>query len=75
MISITKKLIGDKGWEECVRAETMDMSDLSGLKDEMFTHSITCMCVFAFSDPVKGIREIYRMLQVGGTAVVMTWKD
>lgn len=53
----------------------MDMSDLLGLKDEIFTHSITCMCVFAFPDPVKGIREIYRTLQVGGTAVVTTWKD
>jgi ubiquinone/menaquinone biosynthesis C-methylase UbiE len=53
----------------------MDMSDLSGLKDEMFTHSITCMGVFAFPDPVKGIREIHRMLQIGGIAVVTTWKD
>jgi ubiquinone/menaquinone biosynthesis C-methylase UbiE len=53
----------------------MDMSNISGPKDEMFTHSITCMGVFAFPDPVKGVREIYRTLQVGGTAVVTTWKN
>lgn len=46
-----------------------------GFADTMFTHSITNLGILFFSDGRVGVREIYRTLKPGGTAVVTTWGE
>lgn len=45
------------------------------LPSESFTHSITNMGIFFFTDALKGAREIHRTLTPNGTAIVTTWKS
>jgi ubiquinone/menaquinone biosynthesis C-methylase UbiE len=54
--------------------DVMDGVDLK-LPDEAFTHSITSMGLFFFSDAAKGAEHIYRTLKPGGTAIVTSWKS
>jgi ubiquinone/menaquinone biosynthesis C-methylase UbiE len=42
--------------------------------DGHFTHSILNFSIFNMSDPALCLREIYRTLRPGGTAVIQTWK-
>ncbi|TPX06808.1 uncharacterized protein E0L32_002304 [Thyridium curvatum] len=41
--------------------------------DGTFTHSLTNLGLFAFTDPAKGAREIHRTLRDGGVALVTGW--
>jgi ubiquinone/menaquinone biosynthesis C-methylase UbiE len=67
MINIVRARIQSNNWQT-VKAEVMDGRELSGFKDEYFTHSITSLGVM-----VTGAKAIYRTLQKGGTAVATTW--
>jgi len=53
--------------------DVMDGVKLS-LPNETFTHSITNMGIFFFSDASAGAYEIYRTLKRDGTAIVTSWK-
>lgn len=57
-----------------VTYEGLDSQDLSTIPDARFSHSITNFSIFAFNDPVKAVREIYRTLHPGGLAVVTCWR-
>ena len=43
--------------------------------DETFDMSFTSLAIFAFPDPLKGARELYRTLKPGGVAALTTWKE
>lgn len=47
---------------------------LEPLPSDSFTHSITNMGIFFFTDALRGAREIHRTLLPTGTAIVTTWK-
>lgn len=60
------------------QAETklLDVRDLKGLPDDSFTHVVTNLGFPVPDDPdslVKGAKEMFRALKVGGAAVVSTW--
>ena len=42
--------------------------------NDTFDISFTSIAIFAFPDPVKGARELYRTLKPGGIAALTTWK-
>jgi ubiquinone/menaquinone biosynthesis C-methylase UbiE len=55
--------------------DVLDGVDLSPLPSASFSHSITNMGIFFFSDPVRGAQEIYRTLKPSGTAIVTSWES
>lgn len=53
---------------------TNQNSEALDFKDNTFTHSITNIAIFFTSSAgLDGAKEIYRTLQLGGTAVVNCW--
>lgn len=74
MIDIVKTTVIQNDWQKHVNVGVMAGQRL-GFPDKAFEFSITNLGVFFFPDPVKGVREIYRTLKVGGTAVVTCWKS
>lgn len=73
MIDFFNIQIRRKGWQDCVKTQVVDSSDLSRFKDDIFTHSITNFGIFGLSDPVQAAREIRRTLKDGGQALVTVW--
>lgn len=75
MISAAEDLIKVNKWPN-VSAEVLDSQDLAacGIKDDIFTHSITNFGLFMLEDCSAGARSIYRSLRHGGTAAITTWK-
>jgi ubiquinone/menaquinone biosynthesis C-methylase UbiE len=73
MIKATQALI-DAQKLDTVTAQVMDAQNVSGLKDNTFTHSITNFVIFALPHPVNAASEIYRTLNPGGVAAVTTWR-
>ncbi|KAK3063543.1 hypothetical protein LTS18_014689 [Coniosporium uncinatum] len=63
----------DKNKLSNVTAQVMDGSELT-FEDDMFTHSITNLGIFAFPDAEAGAGHIYRTLKPGGAAAVTVWK-
>lgn len=55
-----------------ITAAVMDAQDLK-FPDNYFSHIYEAFAIFSLPDPVKGSKELYRTLQVGGTAYVTTW--
>lgn len=51
----------------------MDGTDLH-FAPETFDVSFTSLGIFAFADPVRGARELYRTLKPGGVTAATTWK-
>jgi ubiquinone/menaquinone biosynthesis C-methylase UbiE len=75
MIEEVKKNINANGWRN-VETETLDVRDLSKLADNTFTQVFTNMGIQVPNDPsssLVAIKEMYRILQVGGAAVTSTW--
>ncbi len=68
-------MITTKMWSTLATASVMDSHSLSFLNNK-FTHSITNFSIFAFRDPVKCLKEVYRTLipDGKGVALVSTWK-
>jgi ubiquinone/menaquinone biosynthesis C-methylase UbiE len=73
MVDLARRAVPPTTSAATVSFDVMPGENLSFL-NETFTHSITNMSMFFFSDPVKGAREIYRTLKPSGTAIVTTWK-
>ena len=73
MIDIVKSIFQAKDNNKRVCLEVMDGQRLL-FEDVTFDFSVTNFGIFFFPDPVEGVRQIYRTLKVGGTAVVTCWK-
>jgi len=73
MIEALDAEVSEQDWGNNVATAVMNSQKLD-LPDDSFTHSITNMSVFNFSDPLRGIKEIHRTLQPRGQAVITTWK-
>lgn len=71
MINAAKDSFGR--WPQ-IQARVVDSLQLDVVPDDHFTHSILNFSIFTFSDPSKAMREIYRTLQPGGLAALLTWK-
>lgn len=57
------------------RVEALVMSaTILDMPSNHFTHSILNFSIFALDGPGAALREIYRTLGPGGTAVLLTWK-
>lgn len=75
MISIVNTMAVSSGWRDRVTGAVMDSCALSGFEDGRFDISMTNFGITLFPSPVQGLKEIYRTLKPGGTAVVTTWKS
>lgn len=71
MISLLDSKATEGQWSNVVTA-VMDAEKL-GFESDTFTHSITNFGIFLFPDPERSIKEIFRTLKPGGTAVVTSW--
>lgn len=67
------KVLDAKGWGEKygVKAVVMDAQDLK-YPNEMFTHVFMNLGIFALPDPLKGTKEIFRILKPSGITLVTT---
>lgn len=67
------RVLDAKGWGKKfgVKAIVMDAQDLK-YPDEMFTHVFMNLGIFALPEPLKGTRQIFRVLKPGGIALVTT---
>ncbi|TVY92212.1 Methyltransferase [Lachnellula willkommii] len=77
MIEELQKRIENDRWTN-VETDTLDVRDLSKLADNTFTHVLTNMGIYVPNDPsfsLQAIKEMYRILQVGGAAVTSMWAD
>jgi ubiquinone/menaquinone biosynthesis C-methylase UbiE len=75
MIEEVKQKTQSEGWNN-VETDELDVRDLSKLADNTFTHVLTNMGTYIPNDPgstVVAIKEMYRVLQVGGVAVTTAW--
>jgi ubiquinone/menaquinone biosynthesis C-methylase UbiE len=76
MADLVKAKAAERGWEN-VSTDVLDVRDLKTLEDNTFTHVITnfgfAPDVKDLSGPLKAAKEMYRVLQPGGVAVVTTW--
>jgi len=75
MVEDVKQKIESKGWKN-VETEELDMRNLSKLADNTFTHVLTNFGTFVPNEPgstLLAIKEMYRVLQIGGVAVTTLW--
>ncbi|KAL2075654.1 hypothetical protein VTL71DRAFT_597 [Oculimacula yallundae] len=79
MISVYNSKIADNNWSGSVSSSICDSRALTGIKDESFSHVITN---FGFppdltdmDSPMKAAREMWRVMEKGGMAVVSIWKE
>ncbi len=65
-----------EAWPEngVVKAQVMDSADLSGFRDDMFTHAYMAAAIFLVPDPAKAAAEIKRTLKPGGVALVTSFR-
>ena len=73
MTAIFQNTVPQRFQQSNIETAVMDGIRLQ-FRNETFDLSITNFGIFFFSDPVQGIREVYRTLKEGGTAVVSCWK-
>ncbi|MDI1490782.1 MAG: hypothetical protein OHK93_001986 [Ramalina farinacea] len=57
-----------------VTADSLDGQDLSRFPANHFDASFTSLALFAYPDPAKGARELYRTLKPGGVTSASSWK-
>ena len=67
------RVLDAKGWgaKFGVKAVVMDAQDLK-YPDDMFTHVFMNLGIFALPEPLKGTKQIFRVLKSGGIALVTT---
>ncbi|TVY15090.1 Glandicoline B O-methyltransferase roqN [Lachnellula arida] len=77
MIEEVQKRTENDKWTN-VKTDTLDVRDLSKLADNTFTHVLTNMGIYVPNDPnfaLQAIKEMYRILRIGGAAVTSMWAD
>jgi ubiquinone/menaquinone biosynthesis C-methylase UbiE len=75
MIEEVKDLIKTENWSN-METDTLDVRDLSNIKDNTFSHVFTNLGLPVSGDPDSGTKvtkEVYRVLQKTGVAMVSTW--
>jgi SAM-dependent methyltransferase len=72
MIDYLRAESGRRGLSDRVRVEVMDGQQLD-VEDESVDVAASIFGVLFFPDPLKGLRELSRVLVPGGRAVVSTW--
>lgn len=75
MLEEMKKRIMAEKWEN-VETDQMDTRDLSRLADNTFTHVLTNFGAFMPGDKsvtLTAIKEMYRVVQIGGVAILSLW--
>lgn len=75
MIESVREKIKENEWSD-METDILDVRSLSTLKDQTFTHAITNLGLPVPNDPESGLKvtkEIYRVLKVGGVAMLTTW--
>lgn len=77
MVSCMRELIKENHWEETVTAGEADIRDLSGVPSDSFSHAICnfglASSVADLTGPARTVKEMWRVLDKGGVAVVSTW--
>lgn len=73
MVEVTNGLAKQNGWRT-VHGKVMDGQNLE-FSENYFTHSFSCMGIYLFPNPTKGVEEMYRTLRPGGTACVTGMRD
>ncbi|KAI1758121.1 S-adenosyl-L-methionine-dependent methyltransferase [Xylaria castorea] len=61
------------GWTTA-EAYVQDSQDLARFPDATFDAVVMGLGIFALSDAVAGVKEMYRVLKPGGRAIVTTWQ-
>lgn len=77
MVSAFASSITAAGWiqdPKRVKAGVTDSHDLGAFTEHTFSVSVCNFSVFTFADPSKCLAEMFRTLDVDGTAIVTTWK-
>lgn len=75
MIEEVQQSMKTNGWET-METQILDVRDLSSLNDETFTHIITNLGLPVPGDldsSPKIVNEMFRVLKIGGVALVSTW--
>lgn len=75
MIEETQRRIKAEAWTN-MQTDTLDVRSLSSLHADTFTHVIANLALPVPGDPDSGLkvtREIFRVLQPGGVAMLSTW--
>lgn len=75
MIEEAQNTIEKEGWNN-MEIGLEDVRDLKGLKDDTFTHAFTNLGMPVPGDDESGVKitsALFRVLKVGGVALVSTW--
>ena len=69
-------LSANQFWDS--NGKKIDADVMNGMElqypDNTLDASFTSLAIFAFSDPVEGVNELYRTLKPGGVTALTTWK-
>ncbi|KAE9367870.1 S-adenosyl-L-methionine-dependent methyltransferase, partial [Stipitochalara longipes BDJ] len=77
MINEVKHAVATNGWSN-MSTEILDIRDLKTLEDGTFSHVIMNLGMPVPGDLASGpkiVKEMFRVLKIGGVAVVSTWAD
>ena len=58
-----------------VKCQVLDAIDLSPIADNTFTHSYSTFMIQFSSDPLRALREMYRVTKSGGTLGLCMWGE
>lgn len=75
MIAEVQARIKSEAWKD-VSTDVLDARDLSALKDGMFSHVFMNLGLPApreREESIRAVREVARVLKVGGVALFSTW--
>ena len=58
-----------------VRCKVLDATNLSGIPDDTFTHSLSTFMIQFTPDPLSALREMYRVTKPGGALRLCMWGE
>ena len=74
MFHVYEMRVKEKGWKN-VLMRVFDMRDLKGLKDEMFSHTLSAFMICHTAEPERIAREMYRVTMRGGILGLAVWGE
>ena len=74
MIHVYEMRAAEKAWKN-VAMRLIDARDLKGLKDEMFSHTLSSFMICLAPEPERVAREMYRVTMRGGTLGLAVWGE
>ena len=60
---------------QLVQTQVLDALDLSPIDDNTFTHSLSTFMIQFTADPLRALREMYRVTKPGGTLGLCMWGE